>query len=140
MWALAAIFLVSGTLHFARPGLFEATIPRVLPARRGLVYASGAVEIGCALGLAVPATRRPAGLASAGLLVVIFPANVQMAYDARRRGSMIATALTLGRLPLQLPMIRTALRARQPSRKDPTTRSPGQPGCRFSGGETGERP
>lgn len=117
--ALAGLFLVSGTLHLLRPRVFEAIVPRRLPAHRALVYASGAAELACAAGLFVPRTRRVAGTASAALLVAVFPANVAMAAgakrrldrrpaDPRRRGYLAATVL---RLPLQWPMVRTALRA-----------------------------
>lgn len=113
MWGLVALFAVSGTMHFVRPLPFETIVPRRLPGRRRLVYASGAVELGCAAGLAIPASRRLAGLVSAVLLVMVFPANVQMAYDVRRRGSRAATALAVGRLPLQVPLVRAAWRARR---------------------------
>lgn len=98
MWGLVALFAVSGTMHFVRPLPFETIVPRRLPGRRWL---------------AIPATRRLAGLVSAVLLVMVFPANVQMAYDVRRRGSRVATALALGRLPLQVPLVRAAWRARR---------------------------
>ena len=55
-------------------------------------------------------TRRTAGWASALLLVAIFPANVQMAYDAWRDwqandASGLYLVGTLVRLPLQIPLI-----------------------------------
>lgn len=117
--ALAAVFLTSGVMHFVRPEPFQAMVPNSLPARRLLVYISGAAEIVCGLGLLNSATRRVAGLASAVLLVGVFPANVTMAGQAKRRfdrdrlnaqkrGYLVATVV---RLPLQWPMIRTALRA-----------------------------
>ena len=118
MWALALLFGTSGVLHFARPRWFEAIVPRPLPHKRRLVHLSGAAELTCSLGLALPATRRPAGLAGAALLVLVFPANVQMAYDAGRRGSTVSTVAAVARLPLQLPMIRTALRASGVSRAE----------------------
>ena len=105
-------------MHLVRPEVFEGIVPRVLPNHRALVYVSGVAELLCAAGLLVPATRRPAGYASAALLVAVFPANVQMSVDhgqrAQRRGdpaSRAAFVATLARLPLQVPMIRTALRA-----------------------------
>lgn len=116
MWCLVALFAGSGVLHFVRPRPFEAIVPRWLPARRRLVHLSGAAELACAVGLAVPATRRPAGMASAVLLTLVFPANLQMAYDVSRRGSAPATVAAVARLPLQLPMIRIALRAAAVSR------------------------
>ena len=116
--ALATLFLTSGTTHLVRPQTFEGIVPHVLPRKRVLVYVSGVAEIGCALGLLHPRTRKAAGLASAALLVGVFPANVQMTADhakrAQRRGDTGSKAFfagTVARLPLQLPLIRTALRA-----------------------------
>jgi len=108
---LAALFATSGTLHFLKPRHFESIVPRQLPARRALVYASGVAELACAAGLLLPATRRAAGLSSAALLVAVFPANVQMAVDSWRRRQLLLICVALLRLPLQLPMIRVAWRA-----------------------------
>lgn len=109
--ALAGLFAVSGAVHLVRPQVFEPIVPAALPARRALVHASGVLELVCAAGLLHPRSRRAAGWASAGLLLAIFPANVKMASDARRTRRPAFTAATLARLPLQVPMIRAALRA-----------------------------
>lgn len=115
---LAALFLTSGVTHLVRPQVFEPLIPSGAPAPRELVYASGVAEILCAAGLLHPLTRRWAGWGSAALLVAVYPGNVQMSLDHGRRASRrrdpasrAAFAATLARLPLQLPLIRTALRA-----------------------------
>ena len=115
---LAALFLGSGTLHLVRPQVFEPIVPPQLPEPRKVVEVSGVAEIVCGLGLLHPKTRRIAGLASAALLVGVFPANVQMSVDAGKRANRKRTAKsagffagTLARLPLQLPMIKVALRA-----------------------------
>jgi uncharacterized membrane protein len=111
MRPLAAILATSGVLHFVRPETFESIVPRVLPAPRLLVYASGAVELLCAAGLA--RRRDWARTASAALLVAVFPANVQMALDAgsgRHHGMADNRALAWGRLPLQVLLVRSALR------------------------------
>ncbi len=117
---VAALFAGSSVIHAVRPQVFEGTIPDVLPYHRALVYVSGVAEIVCAAGLLVPRTRRYAAIASAALLVVVFPANVQTAVDAgeafvdkgasAQRGAVLAA--TLVRLPLQWPLIRWAWRAR----------------------------
>jgi uncharacterized membrane protein len=114
--ALAALFATSGTLHLVRPQLFETIVPRAMPAARGLVYASGVAELACAAGLLHPRTRQGAGWASAALLVVVFPANLQMAAAEGKRarrgtGSRGRHVAALIRLPLQIPLIRTALKA-----------------------------
>jgi uncharacterized membrane protein len=110
---VAAAFLVSGTVHLVRPQVFEGTIPRALPRPRDLVVWSGVAELACAAGLLAPRTRRAAGVASAALLVAVFPANVQMAVDgvrgvrrARTAGSVARAVLTLARLPLQWSLVR----------------------------------
>jgi uncharacterized membrane protein len=115
---LAVLLATSGVVHLVRPQVFEGMVPHVLPNARALVYVSGVAELLCAAGLLVPATRRPAGLASAVLLLAVFPANVQMSIDQGRRAdrqgdtaSRASFAASLARLPLQLPLIRTALRA-----------------------------
>ena len=115
---LATILATSGVIHLVRPEVYEGIVPHVLPHKRLLVHASGVLEIACAAGLLYPATRRVAGWGSAALLVGVFPANVQMSVDqgrrAARRGdtsSRATFAATLARLPLQWPMVRTALRA-----------------------------
>ena len=114
--ALAALFAASGTLHLVRPQVFETIVPRQLPAPRGLVYASGVAELVCAAGLLHPRTRKAAGWASAALLVAVFPANLQMVVTEGKRasrgtGSRGKQVATLARLPLQIPLIRTALKA-----------------------------
>ena len=115
---LAALFLVSGTTHLVQPEFFEPLVPRALPTPRRLVYASGVAELVCAVGLLSPRTRRVAGWASAALLLAVFPGNVQMSVSHGKRAahrqdttSRATFAATVARLPVQVPLIRTALRA-----------------------------
>lgn len=113
---MAVLFGVSGVLHFVKPEPYERTVPHRLPKKKELVYVSGAAELACAAALLHPRTRRPAGLVSAALLVAIFPANVQMALDLNRKGSAPAKAIGFARLPLQIPLIRAALKAARETR------------------------
>jgi uncharacterized membrane protein len=113
---LAVLFGVLGALHFVKPEPFERIVPHQLPRKKELVYASGVAELACAAGLLHPRTRRTAGLLSAGLLVAVFPANVQMALDLNRKGSPRAKVIGFARLPLQLPLIRAALKASREGR------------------------
>jgi len=108
---LVAIFAASGTVHLARPEVYEPLMPAFVPAHREVILASGVAELACALGLAVPATRRAAGWASAALLLGVWPGNLKMALDSNRSSSTAFKAAAWGRMPLQLPMIRAALRA-----------------------------
>ncbi len=116
VWLLAGLFVTSGIVHFVAPRRFEAIVPRALPARRGLVYVSGAAELVCAAGLAHPRSRGAAGIASAALLAAVLPANVQMAVDVCRHRSTPAKVAAIVRLPLQLPLMRIGWRAWRSSR------------------------
>jgi uncharacterized membrane protein len=105
--ALAALLFASGVLHGVAPGPFESIVPRWLGDPTPWVLGSGAAEVACAVGLAVPRTRPTAAAATAALLVLVFPANVQMAVTALSSDTA-STAYQLGilaRLPVQLPLI-----------------------------------
>ena len=108
---VAGAFTVSGIVHIVKPEVFEVGMPSWVPAHREVIVWSGVAELACAAGLAIPQTRRLAGLASAALLVGVYPANLQMAADAMKGDSSAYKALTLARLPLQAPMIKGALDA-----------------------------
>lgn len=93
----------SGTLHFLVPGLYRRIIPTMLrPWATALVAVSGAGEIACAMLLAIPRTRRVGALVTSGLLVAVFPANVQMALDAAPGQRRVMGWM---RLPLQVPLL-----------------------------------
>ncbi|MDN5744430.1 MAG: DoxX family protein [Nocardioidaceae bacterium] len=109
-------FLVSGTIHLAKPEVFEPLIPEQLPAtpRQAVVW-SGVVELVCAAGMLHPRTRKVAAYASAGLLAGVFPGNVKMAVDAGHSSSTPLKVASLARLPLQWPMIRSMLKVARSS-------------------------
>ena len=111
--ALAVFMLGIGTLHFVNPKPFMKIVPHVLGHERALVYASGVAEMLSGALLLSPRTKRIGGLAAAATMVAVYPGNFQMAFDAGRPwGSLYAAAVWL-RLPLQLPLIAWALRARR---------------------------
>jgi uncharacterized membrane protein len=104
-------FLVSGTTHLVKPEVFEPLMPSLVPAHREVILASGVAELVCAAGMLFRPTRRLAGLASAVLLIAVFPGNVKMALDVQRGRNTPFKAAAWARLPLQLPLIRGAWRA-----------------------------
>ncbi|MBT2404225.1 MULTISPECIES: hypothetical protein [unclassified Streptomyces] len=102
---LAGLLAGAAVAHAVAPKQFDAIVPRSLPGSpRQWTYASGAAELALAVGVAHPRTRRVAALATAAFFVGVFPANVKMAVDARR-GSPAVQAVTIGRLPLQIPLV-----------------------------------
>lgn len=113
-WAtLAGGLITMGTLHGLAPSPFDELVPRWIPgSARFWTYASGVAELAVGTAVAVPATRRLGAAAAVGLFAAVFPANVQMAVDWRRR-PWPYQVVALGRLPLQYPMITHALRVRR---------------------------
>jgi uncharacterized membrane protein len=109
--------LGAGVTHFAAPSLYEKIVPRRLGDARRIVYLSGAAELACGALLLSRRSSRLGGWATAALLVAVFPANVQMVLDAGTEHQAapevpvrLFRTVCLARLPLQLPMIRYALR------------------------------
>src|SRR5215210_2554741 len=85
---LAAFLGFAGVAHFKNPEFFDDIVPHALPGSgRTWTYVSGVAELACAVAVARPATRRTGGLAAAALFVAVFPANVQMAVDWRKRAA-----------------------------------------------------
>ena len=106
--ALAGMLAFTGTVHLVRPHVFDAALPDALPGtKRAWALGSGVAELVCAGLVALPRTRRVGGWASAALFVVVFPGNVHMAVTAR---TPRARAVTLARLPLQVPLVLWARR------------------------------
>jgi uncharacterized membrane protein len=121
-WIVAAAFTVSGVIHLAHPATFTPIVPRFLPLRTELVYASGVVELICAVGLW--RRNRWAGIAAAVLLVIIWPANLQDAITAQHGHDLTTKVVDWGRLPLQIPLIWFALQSgRDRTEEDPPDRA-----------------
>ncbi len=99
-----------GTLHFVAPKQFDGIVPAELPgSARFYTYASGVAELVIGALLLPLQTRRLAGLAAAALFLAVFPGNVNMVrlwWDKPWPMRIIA----LARLPLQIPMITTAVK------------------------------
>jgi uncharacterized membrane protein len=108
---MVGAFVVSGIVHLVKPEVYKPLMPTWVPAHREVILASGVAELAGAVGMLFPPTRRLAGLASAALLVCVFPGNIKMAVDASHTNNTTFKVAALARLPLQLPMIRAALGA-----------------------------
>ncbi|GAA2297203.1 hypothetical protein OKJ48_22190 [Streptomyces kunmingensis] len=102
---LAGLLAGAGVTHFLAPKPFDAMVPRTLPGSpRAWTYASGAVELALAAGVALPRTRERAATAAAAFFVAVAPANVKMALDWRDHPAPLRRA-ALARVPLQVPLV-----------------------------------
>ena len=109
-YLMGAGLIATGILHFVTPKGFDSIIPDEIPvSKRALTYASGVAELAIGAGLLLPPSRRVSALAAALLFVAVFPANVNTVrvFKDRPIGYRIAA---IARLPLQVPMITTAVR------------------------------
>jgi uncharacterized membrane protein len=109
-YRVAAMLMGIGTVHFLAPKPFDTIVPAELPgSARFYTYASGVVEIATGALLVPRRTRRSAALAAVALYIGVFPANVnqvRLFWDK----PWPVRILSLARLPLQIPMITTALK------------------------------
>ncbi len=111
--ALAAFMVAAGALHFVIPRSYERIVPRIIGHAELLVAASGVAEIGVGVLLTVPRTRRLGAWLAVVLLVLVWPANWQMALDGGLPGGGPITGnpvVAWVRVALQLPLIAWALR------------------------------
>ncbi|WP_084031268.1 hypothetical protein BB736_009835 [Mycobacterium avium subsp. hominissuis] len=114
-YRVAAMLLGVGTLHFLAPKPFDSIIPAELPGSPGLyTYGSGVAELTVGALLVPRRTRRVAALAAAILFIGVFPGNLNMVRLWWDKPWPMRIA-ALARLPLQIPMITTALRIRRNS-------------------------
>jgi uncharacterized membrane protein len=112
-YRIAALLISVGTTHFLAPKSFDAVVPAELPGNPRLyTYASGAAEVTTGALLLARRTRRVAALAAAVLFIAVFPANINMVRLWWDKPWPMRVA-ALARLPLQIPMIREALKARR---------------------------
>ncbi|MFJ9037248.1 hypothetical protein ACIRF8_11750 [Streptomyces sp. NPDC102406] len=102
---LAGLLAGAGVAHFLAPKQFDAIVPRALPGSpRAWTYASGAMELALAAGVALPHTRERAATVTAAFFVAVAPANVKMALDWRDRPAPLRRAAR-ARVPLQVPLV-----------------------------------
>ena len=108
--ALAVILAVSGVMHFVAPKPFVQHLPDAVPFRAELVAITGGMELILALGLLGPQRwRRPAGVAAAVFLVLVFPANLWAAVSQVPIDGVPTGWVRWARLPLQIPLVAAAL-------------------------------
>ena len=102
---IMSIFYVSvGIDHFRRPEWYVEIVPPFLPYKLDLVLISGAAEVILGFMLLYPKMRFFAGNGLILLLILVYPANIYLAYtngDALNISPLIAW----GRLPIQFVFI-----------------------------------
>jgi uncharacterized membrane protein len=78
---MAAFFAAGFVLHVTAVDALVAITPDWVPAPRAVVYLTGVLEFGGAIGLLVPRLRRATGLALALYILAVWPANIKQAVE-----------------------------------------------------------
>jgi uncharacterized membrane protein len=102
-YTMGFFYVAAGIYHMVNPQVYERMINDFLPFAYALVIASGIAETLLGIGIWFAATRHYAAWGIIALLVVVFPANVNMALHPEQ-WHVSATILWV-RLPLQLLFI-----------------------------------
>ena len=100
-YVMGAIYVLAGTLHLVRPGIYRRMMPPYLPAHDLLILLSGLAEIACGLLVAYPPTRALGAWGLIALLIAVFPANVKMLQSHAEDFARIPAWVLWARLPLQ---------------------------------------
>ena len=107
---LAALLLGSGVLHFVMPKPYDTIVPVELPgSQRFYTYASGVAELASGALLLSPRTRRVGALTAIAIFVGVFPANINLVRLWKDKPLFMRLG-AIARLPLQIPMITSALK------------------------------
>lgn len=101
---VVAWFVLGGIAHFAFTEAELRIVPGWVPWPRGVVLATGVLELLGAAGLLWPPSRRPAAWGLFALTLAVTPANLFMLQHADRFPAVPAWALVL-RLPLQVLLL-----------------------------------
>ena len=103
-YIMSLSFILAGILHFIHPKVYLSIMPDYLPFPIQLIYISGVFEILSGSLLLFPATRIFGAWLTIFTLVVVFPANIQMAVTFYQKSNPYLW-IALLRLPLQFALI-----------------------------------
>ncbi|OBF33813.1 hypothetical protein A5724_01360 [Mycobacterium sp. ACS1612] len=107
---IAAMLFGIGALHFVAPKPFDDIVPAELPgSQRFYTYASGVAELTTGALLLSPRTRKLGALAAVALFLAVWPANFNMCRLWKDKPLFMRLG-AFARLPLQIPMIASALK------------------------------
>ena len=113
---MVVLYLATGANHFIHPQFYITIMPPWIGWHAQLVFISGVLEMLFAVLLIFVATRRIAAWCMIGLLVAIFPANIQMMLNYLHENNNLLWLVIL-RLPLQILLIRWAYAFTKPLNK-----------------------
>ena len=97
---MACFYIAAGINHFSNREAYLQIMPPWLPYHRLLIDLNGGTELALGALLLITPTRRIAACGLIVLLVIVFPANIQMMLNYEKQQHPLLW-LTILRLPLQ---------------------------------------
>ncbi|MEO6455781.1 MAG: DoxX family protein [Ginsengibacter sp.] len=104
LYFMSGFYVMAGINHFLHPEIYEKIMPSWLSWHKALIIFTGILEILFGLLLIPRLTRIIAAWCIIALLIVVFPANVQMMLNYLHQDDPLLW-LTIARLPIQLVLI-----------------------------------
>ncbi|OAQ40728.1 DoxX family protein [Pedobacter psychrophilus] len=101
---MGIVYLIAGINHFVMPQFYMKIMPPYLPFPLTLIYLSGVLEIISGILLIINKTRKVGAWLIIGLLIAVFPANIQMSID-QYQFLRLMFYLSILRLPFQFLLI-----------------------------------
>lgn len=117
LYAMAIVYTAAGIYHFIQPQFYKRIMPPWLSWHMELIYLTGVLEIAFGLLLIPLQTRKFASYCIMVLLVLVFPANIQMMLNYYHEDNPLLWIAIL-RLPLQVLLIWWAYFFTRPVTKD----------------------
>lgn len=97
---MGTCYVLAGVNHFIHEDFYVKMMPSIVPLPREMVWLTGIAEIVLGIGVFFASTRKTSAWGIIVLLILIFPANINMALHAAE-WDFSPTGLYL-RLPVQL--------------------------------------
>jgi len=104
IYLMSVFYITAGMFHFVKPGIYRSIMPAWIPWHNEIILISGIAEIALGILLIPAQTRTAAAGLIIFLLIIIFPANIQMAINWNKQKNP-RLWIALCRLPLQLLLI-----------------------------------
>lgn len=74
--AMATMLITTGIAHFVFTEGMSLMLPEFVPYKTALIYLTGVIELGAAIGILIPRYRKPIGWLLIVFFVIIIPANI----------------------------------------------------------------
>jgi uncharacterized membrane protein len=104
LYAMAAIYVFAGLMHFVKPKMYLRIMPRYLPNHKLLVSVSGIAEILLGIGLCLESTRALSIYGIIAMLVVFLLVHFYM-LSGEKASAGIPKWILILRIPIQFGLI-----------------------------------